>query len=158
MSVSGAAGPPAVKPPPVPKPPDTMDEMPVVDAAGPTVSKRSPATPAHKSAAAAPTQADPAASTTDMITSALLKRGRELLMAGDISGARLAYQRAADSGSGQAALAMGKTYDPNFLRETGVRGIHADPKKAMEWYAKAAALGEREAAGRSVRLEHPHAG
>src|SRR5207245_8712349 len=47
----------------------------------------------------------------------LLKRGDELLATGDISGARLFYERAATAGSALGAMGAGKTHDPLFLRE-----------------------------------------
>jgi len=67
-----------------------------------------------------------------------------MLALGDVSAARLLYERAA-SGSGHAATAAGKTYDPAFLSQLGVRGIRADPGIAAEWYRKAVALGDVEA-------------
>ena len=75
---------------------------------------------------------------------ALVRRGDTMLAIGDISAARLLYQRAAST-SGQAATAAGKTYDPAFLAQIGARGIRPDPAAAAEWYRKALALGDGEA-------------
>jgi hypothetical protein len=75
---------------------------------------------------------------------ALIKRGDELLRIGDISAARLAYERAAAGGSARAMTALGITYDPSFFNN--VRGIRPDPAMAAEWYRKAAALGDTAAA------------
>ena len=47
----------------------------------------------------------------------LLKRGRELIAAGDISMARLVLKRAADAGNPSAALELGATYGPFVIRE-----------------------------------------
>jgi hypothetical protein len=47
----------------------------------------------------------------------LLKRGRELIAAGDVSMARLVLKRAADAGNPSAALELGATYDPFVIRE-----------------------------------------
>ena len=77
---------------------------------------------------------------------ALMKRGDELLRIGDISAARLAYERAAAGGSARAMTALGMTYDPSFLSRTNARGIRPDPAVAAEWYRKAAALGDAAAA------------
>jgi len=46
---------------------------------------------------------------------ALRARGDSLLGVGDITSARLFYERASDAGDGRAALRLGATYDPGFL-------------------------------------------
>jgi hypothetical protein len=84
--------------------------------------------------------------------SKLIRRGQQLLQAGDIAPARLMLQRAANAGSGQAALLLGGTYDPEVLRELGVLGFAANPSVAAEWYQKALALGVNEAGRRMERL------
>jgi general secretion pathway protein A len=83
---------------------------------------------------------------------ALIKRGDELLRIGDISAARLAYERAAAGGSAQAMTALGTTYDPSFFNRLNARGIRPDPTMAAEWYRKAAALGDTAAAARISQL------
>jgi len=65
-----------------------------------------------------------------------------MLSIGDISAARLLFARAAESENGEAALALGDTYNPVFLAEHGVVGPQADPKLARAWYRKALAFGE----------------
>src|SRR6266446_3166825 len=75
---------------------------------------------------------------------ALIKRGDELLRIGDISAARLAYERAAAGGSARAMTALRITYDPSFFNNA--RGIRPDPAMAAEWYRKAATLGDAAAA------------
>ena len=77
---------------------------------------------------------------------ALIKRGDELFRTGDISSARLAYERAAAGGSARAMTALGMTYDPSFLGRINARGIRPDPAVAAEWYRKATALGDAAAA------------
>lgn len=47
----------------------------------------------------------------------LLKRGGELMAAGNISLARLALKRAAEAGNASAALELGATYDPFVTKE-----------------------------------------
>ena len=93
------------------------------------------------------------ASVSDVTSAALLKRGDELLALGDLSGARLCYERAAAEGNPKAATAAGKTYDPIYFQETGVRGAHPDADKALGWYRKAMALGDPEAQARLKKLE-----
>lgn len=83
---------------------------------------------------------------------ALMKRGDELLRIGDISAARLAYERAASGGSARAMTALGMTHDPSFLSGANARGIQPDPAIATEWYRRAAALGDAEAAARIQQL------
>jgi TPR repeat protein len=103
--------------------------------------------------AAVPAVMMPAASPIPAETiAALIKRGDELLRIGDISAARLAYERAAAGGSAQAMTALGMTYDPSFLNRVNARGIRPDPATAAEWYRKAAALGDAAAAARISQL------
>jgi TPR repeat protein len=80
---------------------------------------------------------------------ALMKRGNESLELGDIAAARLLFQRAADAGNAAAATALGKTYDPNFMKAASAR----DPGRAAEWYQKAVALGDSSAADLLKRLD-----
>lgn len=82
----------------------------------------------------------------------LIQRGQQLLQAGDIAPARLMLQRAALGGSGQAALLIGGTYDPEVLRDLGVLGFAANPAQAREWYQRAAEMGVTEASRRMDRL------
>jgi hypothetical protein len=82
----------------------------------------------------------------------LIKRGQQLLQAGDIAPARLMLQRAAVGGSGHAAFLLGGTYDPEVLRDLGVLGFAPNPTMAREWYQRAAELGVTEAKRRLDRL------
>jgi tetratricopeptide (TPR) repeat protein len=86
------------------------------------------------------------------IVTLLLSRGDALLALGDVSSARLLYQRAAAEGDGRAATGMGKTYDPLFLSAIRAHGIQADPVAATTWYRKAIGLGDGSAAERLKRL------
>ncbi len=83
----------------------------------------------------------------------MLQRGEALLEIGDISGARRFFERAANSGSAAAALAMGGTYDPRVLATLGARGIAPDPAAALTWYRRAQTMGEPDAASRIASLE-----
>jgi TPR repeat protein len=83
---------------------------------------------------------------------ALLKQGKAMLSIGDISAARLLFTRAAEFGNGEAALALGDTYNSVFLAEQGVVGPQADLELAKRWYRKAFALGEPGARERLAGL------
>src|SRR5438045_73298 len=80
-------------------------------------------------------------------------RGDRLLGTGDTTSARLCYERAADGGSGLAALRLGATFDPALPRRTGM-GTAADPAQALFWYRRARDLGITEAETRINRIEN----
>lgn len=71
----------------------------------------------------------------------LLERGKSYLLDGDIAAARLLLQRAAEAGSAEAALALGSSFDPHVIARLGAIGVTSDPRKARQWYEKAAQLG-----------------
>ena len=75
----------------------------------------------------------------------LMKQGEQFIAAGDVVGARIAFQRAAEAGDAKAAVALGATYDPTALAKLGVAGIGADVAKARSWYQRAEKLGSPEA-------------
>ena len=75
---------------------------------------------------------------------ALLARGDALFARGDISSARLFYERAADAGEGRAALRLGNTFDPAFLGFAHLY-MRGDLAIAESWYGRARELGETEA-------------
>jgi hypothetical protein len=77
--------------------------------------------------------------------SSLIARGEELMSRGDISSARLVLRRAADGGSGHAALMLGRSYDPRQLARLSVFGVVGDVKSARHWYQLAADLGMPDA-------------
>jgi TPR repeat protein len=81
-----------------------------------------------------------------------LPSGRTFLIIGDVTAARLAFRRAAESGDAQAALALGGTFDPLVLKSLGAVGVAADPAQARGWYQKAAELGSRDAPQRLNQL------
>jgi hypothetical protein len=83
---------------------------------------------------------------------AMLSRGRALFASGDVAGARLMLERAAESGSAAAALVLGETYDPSTLAARGVRGMTPDIRQARVWYERARTLGVSEADERLRRL------
>jgi hypothetical protein len=96
-------------------------------------------------AAASPRDADTAK---DLVTKA-----DRLLDRGDIIAARTLYQRAAEMGSGTAALALGTTYDPNRVWSLGALGMVGNKERARQWYARAGDLGQPEAKARLMSLD-----
>jgi hypothetical protein len=134
VAAEPAAAPPAAAPAPIDPPPaaaSTPVEEPAIE---PTAVAAAPAP-------SPPSEAD-----------ALLARGDDLLMTGDVAAARLFYERAAEQGSAAAATAVGQTYDPGVLEVLRVRGARGDPQAAAEWYRKALAAGDRQAEIRLKRL------
>jgi hypothetical protein len=83
----------------------------------------------------------------------LLRRGQLMLDSGNLSGARLLWERAAEQGSSEAALALGRSYDPAQVPLPGVAGSVADRALARRWYDRAAALGSSEARERARTLD-----
>jgi hypothetical protein len=86
------------------------------------------------------------------VQNTLLSRGDTMLSLGNVSAARMLYQRAADAGVGVAALKLAETYDPTFLTSRNLRGIKSDAAAAEAWYRKAEEVGETEAIERLKSL------
>jgi hypothetical protein len=84
----------------------------------------------------------------------LMQRGRDLLRNGDISLAQLAFQRLANAGIAEGALALANTYDPRYLAEHHFIGIAGDETKARNWYQRARELGSAEADLILTQTEH----
>lgn len=82
-----------------------------------------------------------------------MERGQTLISAGDIAGARLAFEYAAQRGSAEAMFAFAQTYDVDMLAEWNVIGIKPDAKIALEWYGRAAQQGHDPADARASELE-----
>jgi hypothetical protein len=82
----------------------------------------------------------------------LALRGDQLLGRGDVVAARALYERAAEMGSGPAALALGSTFDPNRLWSLGVFGMVGNKDRARQWYTRADQLGHPEAKARLKAL------
>ena len=85
---------------------------------------------------------------------ALLARGNALEATGDLAGARLVFQRAAEAGNARAAFRLAETYDPIVLEKLGELGLASDVKAARTWYGKAKELGSEEALQRLQRPAH----
>ncbi len=83
----------------------------------------------------------------------LCAQGLVALAAGDIAGARLYLERAAESGDARALLVLGETYDPATLARMGALGVKGEAAKARDYYAKALAAGMGAARERIAALE-----
>jgi hypothetical protein len=118
----------------------------VLASAGVFFPVHAPPPPRAAIAAPPPQAAAPAARPLSPAVEDLLSRGDERLRSGDVSAARLFYQKAADAGSARGALMMGATYDPHFLATIGVYGMPGDEKAAAIWYGRAGDLGDSGAA------------
>ncbi|MGJ4994519.1 sel1 repeat family protein [Bradyrhizobium sp. HKCCYLS3077] len=113
-------------------------------AAPPPMPNLSPALPAAPPRAVAPLPRDE--------VDALMKRGRDLLAAGDVASARLILTRLSEAGVADASLLLARTYDPVELAKSRLLGAVPDAAKARTWYLKAAEQGSPEASRRvSVR-------
>jgi TPR repeat protein len=85
-----------------------------------------------------PTAAPPAArNIADLVT-----RGDAFASSGDITSARLFYDRAVEEGDGRAALRMAMTFDPIVLSQIGIRATAGDSREALSWYQRARDLGQ----------------
>ena len=71
---------------------------------------------------------------------ALMEKGQVLMRSGDIASARLLFQRLANAGIADAALALAATYDPRYLAQHNLIGVAGDETKAHHWYRRASEL------------------
>lgn len=71
----------------------------------------------------------------------LMVNGHKMMAVGYFAGARAYFGRAAEAGSGEAALAIGATFDPAVIAGIGAHGIKPDVTAARDWYDRAAGLG-----------------
>ena len=76
---------------------------------------------------------------------ALMEKGQVLMRSGDIASARLLFQRLANAGIADAALALAATYDPRYLAQHSLIGVVGDETMARSWYQRASELGSVEA-------------
>ena len=79
-------------------------------------------------------------------------KGLELLERGSVYAARKFFERAAEAGLPQGAVALAGTYDPDELAKLKVLGLQPDLAAARTWYEKARELGAPEASDRLRRL------
>ena len=81
----------------------------------------------------------------------LHEKGIEQLERGNVFAARRFFERAAEAGLAQSAMALAATFDPEELAKLNVVGAEPDVDAARKWYEKARELGAVEAA---ERLRH----
>ncbi|NJM33600.1 MAG: hypothetical protein HC850_01620 [Rhodomicrobium sp.] len=101
---------------------------------------------------AAPNRSPAAPSVSPEEEAILLAKGAELIGQGGLAGARLIFEELAQQGSGQAALALARTYDPAYAGAAPAGSIVPDIPKALDWYRRAAELGSGEASQRITQL------
>lgn len=150
----------AVRPaPPPPAPPPPAVAAPPPPKAAPAEKPAPPQAAVPQKQAAPPPVAAPKPPAAAPLTEEARKRaegyharGQQHLKDGDIASARLFFQRAAEVGLAEAALAMGATFDTPELQKLKAQGIRADAAEARRWYERASELGSAEAAERLKRL------
>ena len=121
--------------------PDPADSLRPKSASGPLVSAATPEQAGTSDPAQGPGDPDlssPPSPRRPSVSAAalaeLLSQGEGAIESGDIAAARAYYEAAYEAGSAEAATALGRTYDPLFLREKSTLGLQPNPSKAMEWY------------------------
>lgn len=74
---------------------------------------------------------------TDSLIQLAIRDGNKLMIEGDIEAARVRYRQAESRGSLEAALALGRSFDPSYFEKLPVKTGKPDPATAFEWYKKA---------------------
>ncbi len=82
----------------------------------------------------------------------LIQEGNRRMREGDILKARQLYQKAVAFGDPEAALAMGRSYDPAYFARLARRNAEPDAAKAFAWYRKAMDRGGAQTA--KVRIDN----
>ncbi len=82
----------------------------------------------------------------------LIREGNKRMREGDIVEARQFYQRAVAFGDPEAALAMGRSYDPIYFARIEKKNADPDAAKAFDWYKRALDAGGSQTA--MVRIEN----
>ena len=82
----------------------------------------------------------------------LIRDGNKRMKEGDILEARRLYQKAVALGGPEAALAMGRSYDPIYFARIDRKNAEPDAAKAFDWYRKAMDGGASQTA--KVRIEN----
>lgn len=87
-------------------------------------------------------------------TRQLIGKADQLFKAGNVKAALRAYERAwGNDGSAAAAFGIAQSYDPLVLATLDANNGTADKARAIEWYQRAAAGGNPDAAPAIVRLQ-----
>ena len=96
-----------------------------------------------KAAAASETQPTIALARDEIAS--LLRRGQDLIAAGDFASARLILTHLAEAGDAEASFILAGTLDPTVIATRRAVSVQPDPAKARAWYARAAEQGSSEA-------------
>jgi hypothetical protein len=115
-----------------------------------------PPTQPASSSIAKQSAAKPPVALDDSEIAMLIKRGNNLLKDGDFAAARLLFERGADAGSAEAALALGSTYDPLVIKRLGAIMVKPDVENARKWYQIAADRGSADAKLQLANLPQSH--
>ena len=83
----------------------------------------------------------------------LIGHGQKMIDVGYFAGARAYFRRAAEAGSGEAALMLAATYDQEYIDKIGAHGIKPDPNEARIWYERAKQLGVEGAEAKLAALK-----
>lgn len=123
--------------------PRPVDTNPAATDPNPVTNPVSPPVPAQAAPgqAAPPNVVKPAVVLDENEINTLIRLGKNLLNDGDFAAARVLFERAANAGSAEAALALGSTYDPNVIKRLGAIMVKPDIENARKWYQLAAARG-----------------
>jgi hypothetical protein len=145
-----AEPPPAPAAPVLAATPTSIVAVAAPSAAVPPVSLEvEPSAPAARTpAAAAAAEPRAAVSLAPDKAASLLKRGQDLIAAGDVASGRVMLAYLAEAGDAKASFMLAGTFDAAVLEKLGVVGVQPDPAKARAWYARAAEQGSSEAAQR----------
>lgn len=140
--------------PPVTGTPGTAKIMRAAPVEPPPAAPKSAALSPPPAAAPAPTPPPPPTLKPEQRARALrlMKRGEALVGEANLAEARLLFEKAADIGLAEAAMALAATYDQEELSRLAIRGARPEPALARRWYERAAQLGAREAQQRLQRL------
>ncbi len=82
----------------------------------------------------------------------LIREGNKHMREGDILEARQFYQKAVGYGDPEAALAMGRSYDPIYFARIDKKNAEPDAAKAFDWYKRAMDAGASQTA--MVRIDN----
>jgi hypothetical protein len=115
-----------------------------------------PPTQPASSSIAKQSAARPPVALDDSEIAMLIKRGNNLLKDGDFAAARLLFERGANAGSAEAALALGSTYDPLVIKRLGAIMVRPDVENARKWYQIAADRGSADAKLQLANLPQSH--
>jgi len=82
----------------------------------------------------------------------LIREGNKHMREGDIKQAREFYAKAVTMGDPEAALAMGRSFDPIYFERLDKKNADPDPAKAFDWYKTAMDSGANQTA--KVRIDN----